>query len=153
MNAISIVAIGGLSLLFLAYFSGGTCIPDQPRGGALCFPGFDKLGKGSAQTSGGGPAATSSGNNCQFLGNGQVCWFGSVGQGCINSNASASDWTTTSGRNTLCSRARTAYVNASQGANRPTNTASPHRHPAMQRRNAAKTAFARSYGVERLSIA
>jgi hypothetical protein len=158
LNAFGILAIGGLSLLFLSYFSGGLCMADQPDGGALCFHGFTALGKGKGGDAGPNLPATSGGGggNCQFLGNGQVCWWGvSGGTGCINSNSKSSDWQTSSGRNTLCARARTAYLNAQKSAGG--RTSGFHRHPAHDRRvakqSAQNAAFARSYAAERLSIA
>jgi hypothetical protein len=148
MNAFTILAIGGLSLVMLSYFTGGLCQKALDGGGALCFKGFGTLGKGATDV-GEAPGQ----DNCQFLGNGQVCWFGSDGgQGCINSNKGSSDWKTSSGRDTLCSRARTAYLAAhkSPAATPGTRRHGPHR---TGLRPKVSSNFAYGYVAERLSIA
>jgi hypothetical protein len=142
MDALSIVTIGGLSLVFLMYFGGGFCDDSQAKGGAFCFHGFKSLGLGQVFGEG-GITPTQSGSNCQFLSNGQVCWFGPQGgQGCVKGSASGSDYKTSSGRNTLCSRARTAYLNTNK-----------QKIATLKSRFPKRSAFAMSYAGERLSIA
>jgi hypothetical protein len=130
VNALSIVAIGGLSLLFLSYFSGGLCDNASPNGGALCFHGFKQLGFGQPLGGGGAPAQLQSrfrgavlnrlpggssaagGGNCSISGN-KACWTSLGQQTCTTFNPSSST-NTPSGRNTLCSRVRAKFLSTTQ---------------------------------------